>query len=390
MVGPSQSGCGTVLTGGEVMNAIDEQFAVNEEVAPARPDRTRNPAFSAVGAVLVFLLVAGGSAAYVADVVNREVPSVAPSPTVVCGEVSEILVPSCGAWLGIWPRTRADGTMTRNYAKNLADIERRLGRPIVMVSRYHGWGELPPDDVAYQWRDSGHILVVDLRARNFETDQYVQWRDIAAGRYDDYLLQVAHRVKDFGVPIFFSFNQEPEQELERGFEVAGTPEDYADAYRHIHDLFIEAGATNAIWLWWVMGFDGHTDWYPRLYPGDAYVDWISYDPYDYNECRGVRYKTPTETVTPFLDWLSTSGLGAGKPVMLSEFGSYGDNRGSWYREFGRIVKTLPRIKAVIVFNSNPGNGPCDTRVTASRDNWEGFASIASDPYFNPPLPGYLQ
>src|SRR5690606_5267388 len=167
------------------MNAIDEQFTVNDEIAPTRPDHTKHSVLSAIGAVLVFLLVAGGSAAYVADVVDREEPGVASSPTVACGEVSEILVPSCGAWLGIWPRTRADGTMTRNYAKNLAEVERRLGRPIVMVSRYHGWGELPPDEVAYQWRDSGHILVADLRARNFETGEYVQWRDIAAGRYDE-------------------------------------------------------------------------------------------------------------------------------------------------------------------------------------------------------------
>jgi hypothetical protein len=43
-----------------------------------------------------------------------------------------------------------------------------------------------------------------------------------------------------------------------------------------------------------------------------------------------------------------------------------------------------RIKGIVSFNSTVGG--CDTRVTASADNWQGFASIAHDPYFNVVLP----
>lgn len=300
-----------------------------------------------------------------------------------CGRVSAILEPSCGAWLGIWPRTRADGTLTTDLFGNLASLEQRLGRQFDIVSRYYGWGQMLPDDWDRRWYAGRRLLLLDLRARNFATGEYASWRSIAAGRHDAYLTRLGHRLRDLGGKVFFSFNQEPEQELEKGTHIAGTPEDFVAAYRHIHDVFTRAGATNVVWVWWIMGYLGHTHWYPRLYPGDRYVDWISYDPYDFNTCRNVPPKTPEQTVLPFLRWLEGSGLGAGKPVMLSEFGSHGVNRQQWLVGFAEVIKRSPRIKAIVSFNSNPGG--CDTRVTNSPDTWQGFVRIAYDPYFRQPI-----
>jgi hypothetical protein len=308
----------------------------------------------------------------------RSEPAVSPG----CGSVSRQLVPACGAWLGIWPRTRADGTMTTDLAGNLASLEQRLGRRLDLVSRYYGWGQLPPDGTDQSWRDSGHLLLIDLRARDFGTGAYTSWRTIADGGQDAYLRRVAGRIKDFGQPVFFSFNQEPEQELERGSQVAGTAADYAAAYRHLHDVFAAEGATNAVWVWWTMGYLPDAGWYPDLYPGDSYVDWLSFDPYDFNACHHVTARTPEQAVTPYLRWLDQHRLGAGKPVMLSEFGSAGTAQGGWYRALGTLVRTTPRIKAMVAFDSNTGG--CDTRVTGSDDNWSGFAALAQDPYFRQP------
>jgi hypothetical protein len=299
-----------------------------------------------------------------------------------CGSISNKLVPSCGAWLGIWPRTRADGTVTSDLTGNLSSIESRLGRQLNLASRYYGWTQLPPDATDNHWRDTRHLVVLDLRARNFSTNTYVSWQDIASGSQDGYLQQVAARVRSFGTQVFFSFNQEPEQELEKGTQVAGTARDYAAAYRHIHDVFERVGASNVVWLWWTMGCMCHTGWYHDLYPGDSYVDWIGYDPYDFNTCHSAPAKTPAQTVLPFVNWLASNGLGAGKPLMLSEFGSNGTAQGAWYRDMAQVIKATPRIKAIVSFNSNPGG--CDTRVTASPDNWQGFASLAGDGYFNQP------
>ncbi|MGA8113876.1 MAG: glycosyl hydrolase, partial [Actinocatenispora sp.] len=310
---------------------------------------------------------------------SRSTPSVRAQCT-----VSANLVPSCGAWLGIWPRTRGDGTLTTDLRGNLASLEQRLGRRVDLVSRYYGWGQLPPDGTDTAWRDQHHLLLIDLRARDFSTNRYVTWRSIARGDHDRYLRTVASRLRDFRSPVFFSFNQEPEQELEHGTGQAGGPKDFAAAYRHIHDVVTGAGAHNVRWVWWVMGYLGHVDWYPDLYPGDRYVDWVSYDPYDFNACHQAGYESAAQSVLPFVRWLGRTGLGAGKPVMLSEFGSHGAHRGDWYRDLGRVVKRTPRIRAVVSFDSNSGG--CDTRVTASADNWRGFRSIADDAYFRQRLP----
>jgi hypothetical protein len=319
---------------------------------------------------------------------SRTLPSTAPPAAqpqgVSCSTVSDRLVPACGAWLGIWPRTRADGTGSNDLAGNLASLEQRLGRRLTLVSRYYGWGQLPPDATDQKWRDSGHTMLIDLRARNFSTKQYVQWRDIASGSQDAYLRSVAERLRGFGSKVFFSFNQEPELELEKGTQVAGTAPEFAAAYRHIHDVISGAGAKNVVWVWWIMGYLGHVNWYHDLYPGDQYVDWVSYDPYDFNQCHHTVHKTAEGTVLPFLGWLDGSGIAGGKPVMLSEFGSHGTDRGAWYRDVGQTVKIARRIKGIVSFNSTVGG--CDTRVTVSADNWQGFASIAHDPYFNVALP----
>jgi beta-mannanase len=298
--------------------------------------------------------------------------------------VSEILEPVCGAWLGVWPRTLGDGTKTTDLAGNLASLESRLGRQFDMVSRYYGWGQLPPDTADEAWRDTGHLLLVDLRARNFAKNTYVKWSDIASGKQDAYLMKVAARMKAYDKKIMFSFNQEPEQELEKGTSIAGTAADYVAAYRHIHDVFTRANATNVVWVWWIMGSLLHKDWYPDLYPGDAYVDWVSFDPYDFNSCKDVRTETPSQSVSPFYNWLTDSGIGSSKPWMLSEFGSHGKARGEWYAGLAAVVKRLPRIKAIVSFNSNPAG--CDTRITSSEDNWRGFELLAKDPYFNQKRP----
>ncbi len=293
--------------------------------------------------------------------------------------VSARLVPACGAWWGIWPRANAQGTMTNDLPANLTSIERAVGRRFDVVSRYKGWGENVYDTWDARFRDSGHIVLEDLTARSFRTNTYVRWADIAAGKHDAYLRGQALRAKAFGARTFFSFNQEPEQALERG-NLAGTPEEFAAAYRHVHDVFLAAGATNVVWVWWVMGWSGHNAAYPRLWPGSAHVDWIAYDPYDFNACHGRPAKSARQTIAPWYGWVTAQQWAAGKPLMLAEYGTNGLDRGSWFAEVPSVLAGLPRIKAAVQFNSRPG--ACDHRATGSAANLAGFRRASAHAYVN--------
>lgn len=54
-----------------------------------------------------------------------------------------------------------------------------------------------------------------------------------------------------------------------------TPKEYVRAWRHIHDAFQDAGATNVIWTWSpnILRPGTHQD-LSAYYPGDSYVDWV--------------------------------------------------------------------------------------------------------------------
>jgi hypothetical protein len=306
--------------------------------------------------------------------------TVASAAVTSCAGTRPTLVPVCGVWWGIWPRANAAGTVTTNLPANVAGVESALGRRFDIVSRYKGWGQQLYDGWDVGLRNSGHIVLEDLTARSFSTNTYTRWADIAAGRHDDYLRAQALRAKAFGARTFLSFNQEPEQALERG-NAAGSPAEFAAAYRHVHDVFEGAGATNVVWVWWVMGWSGHNAVYPRLWPGAAYVDWIAYDPYDFNACHGRPAKTPRQTIAPWYAWVTGQPWSAGKPLMLAEYGTNGLDRGAWFAGVPAVLKTLPRLKAAVQFNSRPGS--CDHRSTGSAANLAGFKAASSDPYVNP-------
>jgi hypothetical protein len=57
---------------------------------------------------------------------------------------------------------------------------------------------------------------------------------------------------------------------------------YVSAYRHIHDLFVAAGATNVVWAWCpnVTAVHGGNRNTLDYYPGDSYVDWTGVDGYN--------------------------------------------------------------------------------------------------------------
>ena len=127
---------------------------------------------TALTALLVSLALAAGT------VLGVVVPVAPASAAVSCATADARLVPACGVWWGIWPRTDAAGVMTGNLPANLASLEQAVGRRFDLVSRYKGWGQ----DVYDAWdvglRDSGHLVLEDLTARDFATNTYVRWADI--------------------------------------------------------------------------------------------------------------------------------------------------------------------------------------------------------------------
>jgi beta-mannanase len=122
---------------------------------------------------------------------------------------------------------------------------------------------------------------------------------IANGSYDGYLKGYAAAVKQFHAPIALSFGHEMNgwwypwglHTNSPSGQFTSKPKDFIAAWRHIHDVFTRAGATNVKWVWSVRqnvqtlngrAWPGIKSWWP----GSKYVDWVGMDGY---------FRRPNET-----------------------------------------------------------------------------------------------
>lgn len=286
------------------------------------------------------------------------------------------LVPSCGTLLGVsvGPETRTD----------LAGLEAAIGRRFDLAYEFNGLDLPLPTAEQRDHVAAGRILHLDLEAKEFALPDHpeIPWRDIVAGRWDTALRGHAAGLRDLGVPVMVTFDHEVDSPDKVG--VRGTPGEFVAAWRHVHDVFGAAGATNVVWVWVVTGSPRNWPAVPSLYPGDRYVDWVSWDPYNASGCRSgqVRpgqWRSFAETVSPFYDWLATSRLGAGKPLMLSEFGTVADPTDPdaarrWYAEIPAALRRFPRIRAIQLWNSV--KGACDYRIETRPGTLASFGELA--------------
>jgi hypothetical protein len=98
---------------------------------------------------------------------------------------------------------------------------------------------------------------------------------IADGATDGYARSFATAVRTLNLPVAISFGHEMNGHWYPWGTRETDPGDFVRAWRRVHDLFLDVGATNVIWVW----SPNVVNPVPRvalqpLYPGDAYVDWI--------------------------------------------------------------------------------------------------------------------
>ncbi|MER7169179.1 glycoside hydrolase [Micromonospora sp. NPDC000207] len=310
-----------------------------------------------------------------------------------CGTVSDLLVPSCGAWWGMYsPASAATGW---DHGKAVTDVEDQVGRRFDVVHRYHDFSNVGsngafPDAYQQEQMREGRIPFFAWESRIFSSGTVLTWADVYSGRHDGTIDAVAGRIRAVGSPVFMGFDHEPEDEPAKGSDA-----DFVRAWRYVHDRFEAAGANNAVWVWVMMGWSGHYDRYAGLYPGDRYVDWVGYDPYNFHVCNGSTvWKSPHDTVGGFYRWLDEHRLGVGKPRMLAEFGTNlhpGDPNAKrrWFEEFPAALKAHPKIKAAIYFNSagmTRKAGDCDMTMNHNASAVAGFAQAGRDSYLRQPTP----
>jgi beta-mannanase len=271
----------------------------------------------------------------------------------------------------------------------MRELEASVDREFDLIYRFYDWDATIPD--AYQMRaaQEGRMLRVNVTSRDDSTGLFTRWADIASGAADAQIRLHAQNLKRVPGPVYFSFQQEPEKLV----GIYGTVYDFANAWKRMHTIFAQEGADNVVWTWTVSGSSSRFEMYTGgLYPGDAYVDWVSYDPYNFYACHGAPWETFDQSIASFYDFAMANGFGD-KPFMLSEYGSTPDpydvnRRATWFEQSVEAIRARSNIKAVIYFNSSASGplGECDVRVTSDAPSMEAFREMGLDGMFRQPKP----
>ena len=278
--------------------------------------------------------------------------------------VSAILVPQCGAWWGMYVPASPGGA---GLGPAVARQETWLGRPLDVVERYHDMstgqnGTFP--NPAERDLGRGHLLLFSWAPMVWSTGTEYRWSTVASGSLDrSVIIPEAERLRAFRHTVFLTFGAEADASIPG----RGSAAQFAAAWRHVHDVFSRLGVHNVVWVWTTTGYLARAGVIAAAYPGSAYVDWIGYDPYNYFTCHHSPWQSFAQTVGPFYRWIAAQGFGD-KPVMLAEYGTAADpgqpgREAAWYRGIVPALRALPRIKALVLWNS--ATSRCDVRLSAA-------------------------
>jgi len=359
-----------------------------------RPRRTRWSILATVTAALLAGACSTGSDDSTAKAQSGPITPASPRIQPQGCSVSDKLVPSCGALMGV--------SIDPAGSRSVADLESQLKRKFDLVYEFHGIDKpLPARDEARMVAE-GRILHVNIEAKEFKkpSKPEIKWTQITAGEFDDALREQATGLGALGKPVMVTFDHEVDSPKRLGQR--GTAEEFVAAWRHIHRLYAAAGARNIVWVWVVTGYEDNLASVASVYPGNEYVDWVSWDPYNVSGCKSGRvkpkqWKSFAETVGPFYEWLQNEGARAGidkdKPYILSEFGTVADPgdptaAARWYAEIPAALEKFPRIKALQLWNGKVDT--CDYRIERQPHTISAFGAVARTPTFASAATGLAQ
>jgi len=194
----------------------------------------------------------------------------------------------------------------------------------------------------------------------------------ANGQYDAYFTAWAGRMKSWlaGPDGVYGTGDDRRAYLRMPHEMNGNwypwsptapgeaPWQYAEMWRHIHSIFEMQGIDSAHLQWmWVPNASG-----PYVaedfYPGDAYVDWVGVDGYNFGAYSGGKWMTPAQRLDNMVGRLK---LLTTKPIALAETGcSAYTSTGISYAAKDQWIKDVftyaseKNIRMVMYFNKDVG------------------------------------
>ncbi len=260
------------------------------------------------------------------------------------------------------------------------------------------WGQSWVHNGAYQpfypndfnaVRTHGSIPMLDWSSDNYSlgpTQPAFKLTAITSGLYDGYILQWAQAAQAWGHPLFLRFDWEMNGNWHFPWSTqlnGNVTADYVPAWQHVHDIFTRAGATNVLWVWSPnVVYTGSTP-LAALYPGNAYVDWVAMDGYNWGTDKSMGWQSFADVFGATYKQLLQ--LAPTKPIMLAEVASseHGGSKAAWIADAiqTQVPNNFRRIKAVVWFNWNAGDPTLTWPIESSPAATSAFATAIALPVY---------
>jgi beta-mannanase len=192
---------------------------------------------------------------------------------------------------------------------------------------------------------------------------------IIRGAHDAYIKRWAREMAAYKRPVMLRFAQEmngswyPWSESANGNHSG----EFVRAWRHVHAIFDQAGASNVRWVWSPVAGDLRAE----QYPGPSLVDVVGLSGFVAGKSVfGRPWRSFATTFGPTLNALHA--LAPGKPVSLAEVAAAqtGGNKAAWIAGMFREIKRRPYIRSIVWFNVRK---EADWRIESSRGAQRAFA-----------------
>jgi hypothetical protein len=212
-------------------------------------------------------------------------------------------------------------------------------------------------------------------------------RNIANGQHDTHITSWARAAAEWGHRLYVRFAHEMNASYYPWSVGANgnTAADYVAAWRHVVQLFRDAGASNVRWVWSPnIAYAGTTP-FDSVFPGDPYVDWVALDGYNGGSALPWGgWISFTTLFGPSYDALTTLSA---RPVMVAEVASVeaGGSKAAWIEDafLHAIPERFPRVRAAVWFDANK---EADWRVASSETSLAAFRRVLLDPRYAGALP----
>lgn len=290
---------------------------------------------------------------------------------------------------------RPQGSQTQLQAT--AALEAQIGRKLDTVRVFETWDQAFPDSFHTWLREGERTLIMSVKPVRANGTK-ITWNTLATAaagsQVDTEMRSWARRVRDFGAPIYITLHHEPEAGANTDY---GTAAGFIAAWRRWVEVFRAEGATNAHFMWITTDY-GHwvptTDrrYAPKWYPGDAWVDAMAIDAYNWHVCRPNQdnaWKSLAQIIDPFRAF---GALHPTKELWLAEWASWEDpsvagRKAQWFDQ-ARVLFAQPAYSQFVGINyfhaqaTNTSFPDCVWRVDTSASSLASFAAMAEDPFWS--------